>query len=444
MSPRKRKQIDPLEQAIETAIAPGRFIDYKAAWSFVEDLEGVVNDIEDLIESEPERAAHLYEIFIAACHEKADEIDDSSGNFGMLVENLFCFWIKSRQASGEDREETARLLLAWMEDDPYGFCYHLEREAAKILDKEGLDAFARQVRVKFETVAKHGKDRKDHFPGHASNRWEVPLKTILVAQCRIDDYIALCKETELGARECRVIAEMYRSRKRFADALTWVELGLEIASENTRSDLEGHDLSVLKRVILAKLGRAEESLQSAWIEFQKHPCLTRYKELMRYVSTKEKKPWRQKAMAASEAGDLSSQIELWLQKKEIGRLAARLRRATDEELEGISHFTTEPAARKLERSHPDVAARIYRALGMRIVNAGESSYYDAAIDNLEFAKKCYMKSGLESEWEVLVEHIRKRHYRKKGFMPGFEQVLSGYTEPTFLERAKRRWPGKIK
>ena len=39
-----------------------------------------------IIRKEPERAARLDEIFIAACHEKADEIDDSSGNFGMLVE----------------------------------------------------------------------------------------------------------------------------------------------------------------------------------------------------------------------------------------------------------------------------------------------------------------------------------------------------------------------
>lgn len=131
MSPKKRKQIDPLEQAIETALAPGSFISYNAAWSWLEDVQRVANDVGKLIESAPERATRLYETFIAACHEKAEEIDDSSGNFGMLVNDLFCGWIKARQAVGEDRDETARLLLAWMEDDPYGFCYHLDREAAK-------------------------------------------------------------------------------------------------------------------------------------------------------------------------------------------------------------------------------------------------------------------------------------------------------------------------
>ena len=78
MSPAKRKQIDPLEKAIEAALSPGHFISYNASWSFVEDVQGVAEDISGIILKEPARAVRLYEIFIAACHEKADEIDDSS------------------------------------------------------------------------------------------------------------------------------------------------------------------------------------------------------------------------------------------------------------------------------------------------------------------------------------------------------------------------------
>ena len=94
-------------------------------------------------------------------------------------------------------------------------------------------------------------------------------------------------------------------------------------------------------------------------------------------------------------------------------------------------------------SHPDIAARLYRALCMRVVNAGKSKYYDAALDNIEHAKKCYAKARLETDWSVVVAEIRERHYRKKGFMVGFEAVVSDEPrrrEPTFMERAKRRWP----
>ncbi len=444
MSPKRQKPNDPFEQAIETALAPGSYVSYNAAWSFTEDVQGVANDVGKLIKSDPARAVQIYETFIAACHEKADEIDDSSGSFGALVDDLFCGWIKARQAAGKDPDETVKSLLSWMEEDTYGFCYDLDKEAVKVLDGQGLDALARQIRGKFEATANLDSERKERSPGYAHSRWENALKTVLAAQGDIEGYITLCNETKLGAEDCKVIAGICRSSRRPDDALSWVERGLAIACSATETSLAGDDLAGMKRELLAELGRMGEALESAWAEFQGYPSIFRYKELMRYVPASERKAWHQKAMETSETGSLSSQIELWLDKREIGRLVARLHRATNEELENLSHYAAEPAARKIERPHPAVAARVYRALGMRIVNAGKSKYYDAALDHLDHAKKCYLKAGVEADWEALVADVRRRHHRKKGFMAGFEQILSGgpkHREPTFLERAKRRWPG---
>jgi hypothetical protein len=223
-----RTLIASLEQAIEAALSPGSFISYNDAWSFVDDVQNVADAIEKITKKEPERAAHLFETFIAACHEKADEIDDSSGNFGMLVEDLFRDWIKARQAANHDPNVTARLLLSWMEEDPYGFCHDLDREAVKVLDKMGLEAFARQIRAKFESALSQD-DKAKRFPGYARRRWGGALKTLLASQRNVDDYIALCEQTELSAKDCIAIAEIYRSRRRPADALAWVEQGLEIA-----------------------------------------------------------------------------------------------------------------------------------------------------------------------------------------------------------------------
>ncbi|MBW1786594.1 MAG: hypothetical protein JRK53_08270 [Deltaproteobacteria bacterium] len=446
MSPGKRKQIDPLEQAIEAALSPGSFISYKAAWSFVDDVQDVANDIGKIIKKEPERAAHLFETFIAACHEKADEIDDSSGNLGMLVEDLFRDWIKARQAANHDPDETAKSLLFWMEDDPYGFCHDLDREVVKVLDKKGLDAFVQQIRCKFESTLTQG-DKEKRSPGYARRRWGGALKTLLAGQRNVDAYIALCEQTELEVKDCMAIAKIYRNRRHPEDALSWVERGLKIARTDSRKSYEEYELGELKRALLAKIGRPKDALKSAWSEFESDPSTFTYKELMRYVPAKEKMAWRQKAMAASEKGDLSSLIELWLDNKEIDRLVARLRRATDKELEDLSHYRIEPLARKLERSHPDISARVYHALCMRIVNAGKSKYYDAALDNIEHAKKCYAKAGLDADWQVVVADVRERHFRKKGFMTGFEDIVSGapkHVEPPFLERAKARWPRKSK
>jgi hypothetical protein len=67
----------------------GDFINYGASWSFVSRLEAGEGDIEKLLSAEPQRAVDLNETFVAGCYEKAGEIDDSSGSFGMLAQDLF-------------------------------------------------------------------------------------------------------------------------------------------------------------------------------------------------------------------------------------------------------------------------------------------------------------------------------------------------------------------
>ena len=64
---------------MEAALCPGRFVSERASYSFVRELEDTAGRIAGVIESSPERAAGFYETFIAACYEKAEEVDDSSG-----------------------------------------------------------------------------------------------------------------------------------------------------------------------------------------------------------------------------------------------------------------------------------------------------------------------------------------------------------------------------
>ena len=102
-------------------------------------------------------------------------------------------------------------------------------------------------------------------------------------------------------------------------------------------------------------------------------------------------------------------------------------------------------AKKLEMSHPDLAARLWRAQGLRIVNTKMSKYYDTALSNLESAKRCFEQAGQQEEWSKTVRQIRTAHHRKSRFMPGFERLVAGTgpsDEPSFLDLAKARWSTK--
>ena len=122
MAGKSHSKYDFFEREIEQALNPGKFIRYDDSFSFVNSLDIIVEKITALIKSEPARAVILFETFIAGCYEKAEEIDDSSGSFGQFVDDLFCGWIKARQAANADPDDTATRLLARMDNDPYCFC----------------------------------------------------------------------------------------------------------------------------------------------------------------------------------------------------------------------------------------------------------------------------------------------------------------------------------
>ena len=443
MADQTRKQASPaIEQAMGQALRPGRFIDYNAGWSFVSGLETVAAQIDALIaQGDPARAVALYELFIAGCYEKAEELDDSSGGFGMFVEGLFVGWLRAREAAGADPDETATALLHWIEEDPYGFCSHLERQAVTVFTARGLTALAEAVRTRLaeaETSPSSTQEEKDHR--YRQQRRTEMLKAIYTVQQNIEGYLSLCPEDALTPADCEVVADLHQKRQEPEAALTWVDRGLQLEAQGRRGS--SYRLKELKRSVLHTLHRPAEALQLAWQEFQTAPSTFTYQTLMTEAPEADRTHWHAQAMEATETGSLWTLIPLWVEAQEIDRLVARLRPLEDDALAALSHGITEPAATRLATSHPAVAAKLYRALGLRILTAKKSKYYPTAISHFAQAKQCYERAGLDHEWAALVALISRLHGRKYGFMPGFERVVSGQPppqEPSFLERAQRRW-----
>ncbi len=445
MTRKPRGLTGQMEKLIESALAPGRFISYNANYEFVGELEAVEKQVAGLVRAEPKAAVSLYETFLAGCNLKAEETDDSSGSLGQFVDELFCGWIKARQAAGADPEETTTRLLAWMDDDPYGFCYQLEKDAAKVFNKAGLAAFEKQIRARFDdaaTLTPAPGDSSRRSPDYQRRRCSEMLRTIYVAQRNVEAFVALSEATGLKAKDCHDLATMLVSRRKPAEALSWVERGLALDKKDPHGSMAGHDLAHLKRDLLTKLGRGNEALDAAWAEFRAHPSKYSYEDLMKYVPKAERGSWHEKAIEAAKGADLYSLIELLLETKETERLAAVVGQSRDAAIEDVSHYVTEPAAKKLEKTHPEVAARLWCAQGMRVVNAKKSKYYDAALSNFERARRCYEKARLVAGWNRVVSKVRSEHHRKTAFMSGFEEIVAGSgpsEKPSFLERAKARW-----
>jgi len=267
------------------------------------------------------------------------------------------------------------------------------------------------------------------------------LKDIFSSVGDAKSYAALCERLGLSPRDCERLAEMEMAHRRWDRALVWVERGLALEPSRDWHNESSHSLAHLKPGILGKLGRKKDALALAWADFEKSPSEFTYEELMRYVPKAERAPWHERAIEAAGCGELGSFLSLCVKTKEWDRLAARVLAVADAELESVSHYDSEPAAKGLARRDVVAAARLYRALCVRILNSKKSKYYGAALDHVERARKLYLKAGQEGEWRSVVAVIRKAHSRKTGFMADFERLVSGQRTDahSFAERARRKW-----
>ena len=139
-------------------------------------------------------------------------------------------------------------------------------------------------------------------------------------------------------------------------------------------------------------------------------------------------------------------IKLCIKTKEWEILDESINTAEHEELEDISHYTTEKAAQGLEKKYPVEAAKVYRALGMRILKSKKSKYYWIALEHFLKGKKLYEENDCQEQWLSLVEDVRRDHYRKYSFIGDFEKLVSGlYPESpeSFEERTRRGWEKQI-
>jgi len=445
-----QRQIDFLVSEIEEALDLDSFIYYQQSWDYVRKLENVKEKIDDFVmKGAAKQCVPIYEMFLSGCYEKAEEIDDSGGNLGMFFEELFCSWVKARQKAGYADKETVHQILKWMDNDAYGFCYDIEQNLVKVLNRQGLSLFETSIRSRFDkafsTAKSEGSKRIYDYPYAVRQNADI-LKVVYIAKKDVESYLGLCEKVGTTPRDCENIANIYKEIHRSRDALIWVDKGLDLEKTDKWPNESSQHLPTLKRELLNELGQKKDAFESAWSEFKAGPSEYTYDEVMKYVSKKDRKHWHKKAIEEVKKASLPAIIKLCMKTKEWAILAESIKAADHEDLEAISHYTTEKAAQELEKNYPIEAAKIYRALGMRIVKAKKSKYYGIALDHFLKAKKLYSENDCQEEWLSLVENVRRDHYRKYSFIGDFEKIVSGkYPEylESFEERTRKRWQKQI-
>lgn len=445
MKTAKKQRRDPLLAEIEQDLMSGQYIRYDEMSEFVGQLHQIQDKLDVLVAGgEADRAIGLYEVFLAGCYEKMEECDDSKADMGMFWPHLFCGWVKARQAAGRPAGDTVQQILKWKKNDNYGLCYDIEKEVAKVLAPEAYEAFVAHFRKTVDEGLAALPCQRPTAIFEYDNSIRLPamsLKAIYEARGDTAPYADLCERMGFSPKDCEHLAEMEKAKRHWKQALAWVEKGLALEPTRNWHNEAAFALEHMKPEMLSHLGRKKDALAQAWADFEKYPSDLAYDAFMRYVPKGEKPQWHVRAMEIATGGNLGQFMGLCVKTKEWTRLATRVRAAQHHELESVSHYYSEEAAKGLAKRDAGAAARLYRAMGFRILNAKKSKYYENALANFESARDLYRKAEAESEWDALVNTVRTDHARKYGFMPSFERIVSGGSMegPSFADRAKARW-----
>lgn len=423
---------------------PGQFFRRDEVSDLVANLDGMHRKLESLVKGgEAARAVRLYEVLLTGVYAKIEEADDEC-DLAMLFHRLACGWIRARQAAGLPGEETISQLLNWKKNDNYGFCYEIEKEVIKALDRKGRQVFIGHFQELVEKASPAPANGAAKAIFDYENDVRLPamsLKGIYQSLGDAPAYAVLCGQLGFSPRDCERLAEMEISKKHWARALEWVEKGIALEPTRDWHNESSHSLKELRPEILLHLGRKEDALALAWREFQESLGEFTYEDLMHHAPGSEKAIWHERAMAAAAGACLGEFISLCVRTKEWERLSQQVHSAKPVELEALSHYCTEPAAKALAKKDPLAAAKLHRALGLRILSGGKSRYYDAALDHFKKAHKLYCGAGQTPDWEELAGTVRNAHSRKRGFLAAFEQIASGKSQrsSSFAEQAQAQW-----
>lgn len=424
------------ETEMESALQPGEYIGYRDEDDFLDRLRKIETGIARL--KPCQKAVELYETFLAGCYAKADDVKDDLGGFSGFVESLYLGWIRARQKDGLDPQETVEKLLKWKENDRYGYASDIEGKASKVLDRKGLAALEAILLDRLRPRPGERPPNREHE--YQQIRLTETLKTLYAEKGAVQKYLSLCEKAGLVPKDCATVAALLKRRGKAEEALEWVERGFMLSKADGRKGAE-FELERLRGDLLVRLGRGDEALSAAFRKFEKGPSLWLYEDFMQFVPKAERKTWHDRAMAVSEKADLREVLELWSKAGELYRIIARVDKATPEALRGLSHFVTEPIAGALAKDHPALAAKVYAALGMRILESKKSKYYDAALSHFHEARKCFSRAGHPERWKKLVAETRALHARKSSFISDFERSLAQEkgAKESFLSRAKANW-----
>ena len=416
-----------LRAVIRHTIDIDGFVPYREAYSYSRGVDRIVRQLRELLNSgEHTPALTLTEYAIELVERQLEQIDDSDGSMGMVIEDLMNLHLDACRAAEPGPRSLAEKLFDNEVNDPWGFWNDSCERYADILGEEGKKTFRRLAEEAWEELPRLKPEEKD--PNRYGRRWTLTkmVKDFAEKDNDFERVVEVMSKDLSESHDFLAIAERCREARKYTLAREWAEKGLEAFSDRPDSRLRNF---LAEEYVRAK--RQDEAVTLIWENFADRSILSTYQDLLKYAGkAKQQRHWREKALKwirddlerkkkdvqesqsrwSWNLGDHSLLVEIFLWEK---KLADAWKEA---QTGGCSDSLWLRLAKERETEYPADAVPIYQRHVEQEIQKKNNQSYQEAVDMIGHIRKLMLGMGAEEEFEQYLAEIQKQHKRKRNFI----------------------------
>lgn len=427
---RGRVDVEAFKAVLRRTIMPSEFLDWREAGRHAAGIERVIGSLEELITKESAaEAMELIEYALKQVEQAMNEVDDSDGDMGAVLERLQDLHHRACKKARPDAIELARRLFDWELSSPWEVFHGAVARYADVLGKKGVAEYRRLAEACWAKVPFLGPNQQsaDQYRGRFR------ITSILQALARqagdLDAEVEVLGRDLSSAYRFLEIATLYRQAGRFDEALAWAEKG--VSAFPVRTDRR------LREFLAEEYHRKErhdEALALAWAAFSEQPSEPEYKRLKEHADHTGSWPrWREKAL-----GSIRERIEklrsstpktAWGPSIDHSLLVEIFLFERDPEaawkealLGGCSRMLWLALAERRERAHPEESLAIYkRELESTLTQANQAAY-ETGVRLLKKIHGVLSRTGQKERFHLYLASVSAAHARKRNFVRLLEET----------------------
>ncbi|TPL91891.1 acyltransferase [Mesorhizobium sp. B2-3-12] len=399
-----------LGKMIDGATATNGFVDYSEAACWARGVDEVLDVIAELSTKQAGIALGLAMRTIDRIESAIDDIDDSDGHCGALLDRACELHRTAAQTARPAPLSLARDLFAREMKDNYDIFGGAAGRYGDILGDEGLAEYHRLATEAWEKLpASSGKNRTGMGRPENHFRLRELLDFFAERDGDVEARIALRAKHLDSQGSYLKIAQFCLSQDRAKEALRWVEDGLWMFED----DLPDERLIALAVDLLSKAGRDGDAEAHLWRAFEKAPSLELYQRLCKAAGAAA----RDKAVKRLQSRLTGAKSSAWhfpadllitilMEEKQFERAWLNVRD------HGASEGLKQKLARASEATHPREALMVYAASVDQMAQLGGDGAY------AEAAALIGRMAGLHgaSAHAAYLADVKVRFGRKRNFM----------------------------